>query len=336
MSLLPKRVFWSPQNLVLDVTNNCNLRCIMCLPQLLKQESKSMTFSEFLTATKDFSPRSVSIGATGEPLLNRNLGAMVKHLHERGTKIIITTNGTLVNKVADWIQLVDVLRVSIDACTEETYETIRRSDEFEGLVSNIREIVLLGRPLIRFEYIIMSVNYEEMAQFIGFCRDLNVEGAFFRLFQELQLPEESVERLSNVPKIQQEIMRALRSAEMLKVRTNLQDLSTKLTYIKQRYAREQITDDRRKHICLLPWLQLFVRVDGEAGPCCDLLEVSNVSVGNIFQDEHVWNSNKMKEVREIFVKKRNYDLYLSCQSCEFSGWKQLLKWTALMPRWFSK
>ena len=180
----------------------------------------------------------------------------------------------------------------------------------------------------------MSVNCKQITDFIVFAKSLDV-GVFFRLFRGSKLPYNPKFDFYNIPELEKKLLNARRMAKRLKVKSNLPDLCKKLDYIKQIYSREKVTDDRKKHVCLLPWVQLFVRVDGETSPCCDLLEISNYSTGNIFKTKNVWNSDSMIKLRKIFLKKKNYEKFESCKECEFLYWKQLLKWTKLVPRWFT-
>ena len=332
--MLPKIVFWQPQNMMIDPTNNCNLHCIMCRTQKLKQNTISWSYLDFLYATKSFSPRSISLGATGEPLLNNHIKSMINNLHKRRIKVTLNTNGTLLQKLGDdWLHQLSLIKISIDSPSEETYTIIRQNKNFQQLLDTIKKISFFKKPKIRLEYVVMSTNYHEMPNFIKLCKTLNVS-CFFRLFEGLQQPSQTIEKLANVPEIGEELYKALLVADALNVQTNLRNLCRKLPYIKQYYLRNPIIDDRRKHICLLPWLQLFIRVDGETSPCCNLLENGKYSTGNIFQTHDIWNSQTMQNLREIFLQKKNYDLFAPCSRCEYMDWKQLISWTRLIPGWF--
>jgi len=331
---LPKKVYWSPQNIMIDITNNCNLHCIMCRPQILKTKSLVWSYLDFLFVVNHFSPRSISIGATGEPLLNKHISSMIHCLHKKRIKVILNTNGTLLKDFTeDWLQELDLIKISIDAPNETVYKFIRQNENFLQLVDTVKKITYLKKPRVRFEYVIMSQNYYEMSNFIKFCKELKTT-CFFRLFEGLQLQEQNVKDYMNVSEIEMELNKAQIVAKDLNVQTNLPDLCKKMQYVRQYYNREKIVDDRRKHICLLPWLQFFVRVDGETCPCCNLLENDMFSVGNIFQISNVWNSQKMIDLRCLFLKKKNYDLFSTCAKCEFLYWKQLWQWTKLIPGWF--
>lgn len=331
---LPKRAYWSPQSLILDVTNNCNLRCIMCRPQLLKENSESWSFIDFLVATRNLAPRSASLGGTGEPLLNKSLGEMVEHLYVKGIKPILNTNGTMLSSAGAWLQKVHLMKVSMDAANEETYKTIRGNVGFQELLNNIRKVTRIHVCRVRLEYVVMSTNYREMLDFIKLAKELGVDGVFFRLYQGMDLPANLDEGFRKVPDLVYELHRTNKVAASLHVKSNLPDLCLKGGYIGERYACAAIHDDRRRRTCLVPWLQLFIRADGEASPCCDLSEVAHISVGNVFKEKNVWNSTKMQSLRTAFRRKDNYDLYAPCQACEFIDWHQLLKWTNLVFGWW--
>lgn len=330
---LPKYVFWSPQSLILDITNNCNLRCIMCRTQLLKEKSITWNYLDFLTATKNFSPRGVALGGTGEPFMNKELGSMIENLYDRGIKVTVNTNGTLLGNVGNWLKKVNLFKISLDACTPESYKLIRGDGDFREIISNIKKI-REQEISVRLEYVVMSINYKEIKEFIQFAKGLKVNGVFFRLFQGTNLPKDPEIDFCYIPTLKEELLIAKQTAKKLKIRSNLPDLCQKLDYIKRRYSGEKIIDNRRDHICLLPWLQFFIRADGETAPCCQLLELEDLSTGNVFETNNIWNSDKMKKLRNLFLYKKNYDIFSSCQDCEFLDWRQLLKWTKLVPRWF--
>ncbi len=336
--ILPTKLFWSPQSIIMDPTNNCNYSCLMCRVQTQKtQKDAEWTFNEYLTTIKNFKPRSVAVGATGEPLLCRDIDKIVMNLKKRKHMVILNTNASLLDKNIDWVANVDLMKISLDAYTPEKYKLIRGREDFFRVINNVREIVNRGLSKVRFEYVVMSNNYEEMAEFVKFTHDVGADGAFFRLYQGLNLPDALNEELSNVPNILVELDRALKVANELGVLTNLKDLCGKQEYIIQKYEDpNQVKDDRNKHVCLLPWLQLFIRADGETSFCCSLLEINDISLGNVFTQENVWNSPTAIKLRIRFLRKENYKLFDPCKSCEYIGWRQLIKWINLVPSWWTK
>jgi len=330
--ILPTKIFWSPQNMIIDPSDVCNYQCIMCRCQQDKSTQNIIwSFEDYKKAMKNFKPKIVAVGATGEPLLCPDADKIVTDLKQRRCKVILNTNASLLGDNLDWVSSLDLMKVSLDTCEEKLYKFIRGGD-LKALTENLREVIERKLCKVRFEYVVMSNNYKQMSEFIEFTSDIGADGAFFRLYEGYDLGDELNEELSNVPFIVEEIKRALDTSTKLGVQSNLKDLYGKQDYVVQRYtATNLIKDNRKNSTCLLPWLQLYIRADGEASPCCGLLELDNVSIGNVFSDENVWNSDKAINLRKDFLKKANYSKYQTCKTCEYIDWKQLLKWAALSP-----
>src|SRR5690242_21964227 len=83
----------SPFQMTLSLTNRCNFRCEYCHIPL--QHRDEMTTAEWCAAIDDLSRagmgRASLIG--GEPLLRKDVGAIVDHLHARGVHVAMNTNG---------------------------------------------------------------------------------------------------------------------------------------------------------------------------------------------------------------------------------------------------
>jgi len=325
------KVLWSPINVVADINNTCNLNCIMCHPQLVKLQDQIWSLEKFKIVLERFKPRSVVLGASGEPLLNRDLKYMTNYSKKKGCKNILSTNGVTLNQNLDWIvKTVDVLKLSLDASTESTYRVIRRNPGFYKILNCVKG---LNSPRVRFEFVVMSKNYKEMESFIDLAYFSGAEYVFFRVLNPDGLPQKIVEDLTCVPLLRKEINKAFIRAKILKVKTNLGDLLKNVKYIEKRYRNKPIQDDRRKHVCLLPWVQLYVSVNGECGHCCNLTEMGSVSVGNIFKGDDVWNGEKMRNMRKLFSTRKNYDIFKECSVCEYLSFSRLLLWTRLIPTW---
>lgn len=130
----------------------CTLDCVYC--QVGKTTKKTVARSSF------FSPEDivdeivreahrnkiidiVTFSGSGEPTLNKDLGAIVKAVKKRiSTPIAIITNGTLLNRpdVRNDVAQADVLMPSLDAGTEEVFlrinkpaSSVRLEEMIEGL-----------------------------------------------------------------------------------------------------------------------------------------------------------------------------------------------------------
>ncbi|MFN8559201.1 MAG: radical SAM/SPASM domain-containing protein [Dehalococcoidia bacterium] len=141
-----------PDELYLEVTNRCNLRCRTC-PQYfgMAEPFHTLEWPRFRAITDQFPVlRRVMLHGIGEPLLNPDLGRMIRHLKERGAYVLFNTNGLLLRgrRAGDLAASgLDELRVSIDGGTAATYRTVRGVDGFDRILANLRRFAALKADL---------------------------------------------------------------------------------------------------------------------------------------------------------------------------------------------
>ena len=141
----PPSVYW------LDITRECNLRCVMC-PQSkgLKPLSPKMPLDLFKRIIDDVceSRPLVKLYMTGEPLLHEDLFEMIDYASAAGCRTGVHTNGTLLT--ADVSERIlssglSFLSFSFDGCSPQVYEQLRPPAKFEQVESNIHRYLDLRR-----------------------------------------------------------------------------------------------------------------------------------------------------------------------------------------------
>ena len=85
----------------LEITNVCNMSCSFCAGTSRKKHF--LTIPEFRILAEKIRPHSefLYFHLMGEPLLHPEIETFLKISHEKGFRVIITTNGTLLSKVSD-------------------------------------------------------------------------------------------------------------------------------------------------------------------------------------------------------------------------------------------
>lgn len=347
----PRKMAGRSINIQLDPTSSCNLRCAMCIREDLDEahKNKNMTLEEFRYIYDLTQPRSINMAATGEPLLNRDFLEMIRYAKKvNHGKIITSTNLTTVNeKIAREIveSRLDILKISVDAATEETYLKIRRRPFFKRIIENtkmisaIKQQIHSDKPQMRFEFVIQKDNYQEMKPLIELSRKIGMNYVFFRVLEvEGLAPGKKMKLLNGIDTVdmQAELEKAYRAAKKLRVRTNLPDLVRDFSSLAFKYGQNstQRLEREKRGVCLLPWFQIFVSVNGDVSVCCNLGVIEKAYVGNIFRDGYseVWNGSKMQRLRQIFRERRNYSQFKVCRDCAYPmNFSTLLKWTSLMP-----
>lgn len=119
-----------PRHIFIETTANCNLACSYCPREKIKENMDYGLFKEIVDEASHYGPRSFSLHLFGEPLLYPHILeaiAYIKSKNRRNT-ILLTTNGTVLNKFNKSLEKVDRIIWSYRAnnFTEETIALLRR------------------------------------------------------------------------------------------------------------------------------------------------------------------------------------------------------------------
>lgn len=163
----------------IEPTVACNLDCITCFRNAWDQPIGRMsdeTFERFFAGLKEMSPLpSVYFGGIGEPLFHPKTISWIKRIKELGVKVELITNGTILNeKIAR--QLIDagldILWVSLDGATPESYEDVRLGAELPVVLENLRRLFRMRggghfpTPEIGVAFVAMKRNIADLPRII--------------------------------------------------------------------------------------------------------------------------------------------------------------------------
>ncbi len=132
-----------PVCVYLEVTNRCNLLCETCPRTFEALEPPADMTWELFTSIVDQLPnlKRAVLHGVGEPMLVRELPAMIRYLKARNVHVLFNTNGTLLREKR-FRELIDAgldeLRVSLDAADAATYATVRGKPFFDRIVRDVR------------------------------------------------------------------------------------------------------------------------------------------------------------------------------------------------------
>ena len=143
----PRLVFW-------EVTKGCNLRCIHCRATATELSSPTDLPTEkalaIINQIAEFS-NPILVLSGGEPLFRRDIFQLARYGTDRGLRVALATNGTLVTKsVATKIVDAGVRRVSmsLDGADAETHDSFRGiPGAFENTLQGFRNLQELGMSL---------------------------------------------------------------------------------------------------------------------------------------------------------------------------------------------
>jgi MoaA/NifB/PqqE/SkfB family radical SAM enzyme len=135
----------------LDITRQCNLKCLMC-PQSrgLALRPAQMPLSMLKSIVDDICGNRplIKLYTSGEPLLHDGLFEIIDYAGVRACRTMIHTNATsLTPEISRRIlsSSLTFLSFSFDGCSREVYERLRPPAEFAEVQSNIRQYLDLRR-----------------------------------------------------------------------------------------------------------------------------------------------------------------------------------------------
>lgn len=306
LSMVPCR----PTTLVFNITDNCNSRCITCR-QWRHASVGEMDTGEVggvLAQAKALGIRNIEF-AGGEPLLRRDLPAIVKVADDLGfADLSITTNGLLVTeeKAVSLIENgLDGFSISIDG-TAAVHDTVRGvKGGFERSTGAIR--TLLGLRESRYPDLaitigttVMKPTVPEILKMVTLARDLGITCGFNLLnsslyffrdvdTSDLWIPAEDRDRLDDLV------------AELHRIKSLHPGLISK-SYSSIEYMKEYFQDPRRGDIpCHLGYEKVYVGPHGEVYSGCWALPPMG-TVRETPLSEIISSEAYRQRLKEMFLK----------------------------------
>jgi MoaA/NifB/PqqE/SkfB family radical SAM enzyme len=179
-----------PSQVIIDVTEVCNLACIHCPQPRFKRSPHysarcldPQLSAKAVDEVRQYGRQTVQYlryTGEGEPLIHDGIYEMLTYavLHS-GTTVTLTTNGTLLNQVRLEKLLatgVNVVDISIDAFNPETYARIRVNGNLEVTRANVLNLIRASKQgkshlKVVVSFIEQPQNAHEAQDFQAFWED---------------------------------------------------------------------------------------------------------------------------------------------------------------------
>jgi len=246
------------------------------------QKPALLSFDRFARAFAPFEEACllVSFQMFGEPTVNDALPDMIAHAHQRGCATYVSTNlqrddGTYLKHLVS--SGLDLLTISLDAATPETYGKMKPGGDHDLLMKNVQTLFRLKRsatrfPAVGFQVLVTRHNEREVPAVRALARKLGAD--YVDCKSVLFLPDSSW-------------------------------LSEDSRYHISRYRKQRAE-------CPMPWTNITLLSNGRYFPCCAFpgeYDLGGLD-GNPY--ERVWNGNPLQEIREGF---RTGTLCSLCREC---------------------
>lgn len=159
----------------LSVTDECNYRCVFCMPTNPKffKNEELLTVAEIDRLVKLFSSLGVDeIKLTGgEPLVRNDLPQIIQAIHTYVKTISMTTNGYYLSSKLPELQKSGLsrLNVSVHSLNENKYRKITGGGNLKAAVNGINTAIKLGMAPIKINMTVMrGFNDDEILDFVDF------------------------------------------------------------------------------------------------------------------------------------------------------------------------
>jgi len=176
-----------PDTLQVSLTNRCNLRCKMCHVWENYRPESELSFGEIkaiIDQAADWGIKELNL-CGGEPLLNPACFRVIKHAKLKGMKVILTTNGTVINEptARDLIETkVDIICVSLDAATAAVHDRMRGQEgAYQKIIQGIESLNKYSenfRPIRVLIFTLHNENLDELLDYIRLAKKLQADAIY--------------------------------------------------------------------------------------------------------------------------------------------------------------
>lgn len=304
-----------PTTLMLELTNRCNLRCVICPRQYDYGKKLVMGDMDMDLRRKiidETYPYLQSVGLTGmgETLLARNLVDTARYIKalKKSIIIFISTNANipsfidLVTPVLPWI---DTVQISIDG-VGDLYESMRPGSSFGMLCDNINGLVPLAACHdvdIMFNMVVTELNYHHMLSVLELAHDMGVRYVNYNCFN-----------LASVTDIDTDYYDFYSSDRFLEKLNEIR--KTAGSYKDIEVTGLDAFSQVGKISCPLLYNHFQINYDGEVPPCCSKPFSKEYSFGNVTGSsvKDVLNSPRARAFRHAWFTGTPHRF---CHKCNF-------------------
>lgn len=310
-----RKSYGYPFKLIIDPTSICQLQCPLCPTGQgdLSRGKGLMSMEDYKRIVDEVAPYTICLDLFnwGEPLLHNHLPEMIEYANKKGlvTRVSVNLNHFSKEMAKSIVESqLDVMVLSIDGASPETYVQYRRGGDFNKVIEHVKWIVEEKRkqksqkPLMEWQFLIMKHNEHEILLAKKMAAEIGVDKVAFRpvrcdMGKEVFMTDEM---------------------KLKKTRSWLPS-TDKLS----RYDYEKKERKIQYKYCPHLWTKSIVNWDGSVSPCCGIYNRA-YDFGNAFQEKSlkaVWNNPTYQRAREMVANlDKDAKDNIVCKNCLITGY----------------
>lgn len=327
-----------PRRIVLELTNDCNLQCVMC-GRFDANFKKTYFKAEWLYRLEPIlrHVEEVTLMGWGEPTIHPDFVKMLEFIHALGPRIYFCTNGmTLTTLRADIFRnQVDIIAVSMDGSTAEKNRDMRRGADFALITGAIADLVKernaqkLAYPYINFVTTLTTDTISDFPDIVRLAGSLGIEEAkavYLTAFSQRMADKTLYNRQEEVRRAFEE---ALRISEQIGVDVKLPAIQG-----------DEPSGDKSHKQCYQPWRDFFIGSDGFVRPCMSTaLKFFHIDALKTF--EAMWRHPSLVDFRRrVNIEGKMDGGCAACYQSSHANWNRRCAFLqldgAFSPQWESE
>jgi radical SAM protein with 4Fe4S-binding SPASM domain len=301
-----------PIHVEIDPTSACQQNCLRCSYKqnidgqrdyLIHQKGVSIPYSRFkdlIEEMRNLGVLAITLSGGGEPLVYPRIEDIISKILSENLKLGIITNLS-VNMDPKLLSRAVWIRVSLDAATRDTYNTLHRPSNkkaFDLVLDNIQSLSALNTHLdLGVNFLIQPENRHEVLDAAKLVKEA---GAKYIRFVPA-IATESIDYNKILSEIRPDLLRSL----------DLIDDHFHVFVIEERFDALE-GQEKSYSFCYKQEIHPLIGADGNVYPCCLLKYYDRHVLGSILEESFatVWEGPK----RRAWLQNLNVD---ECPPCWF-------------------
>lgn len=308
------------KELIVSITNRCNLKCKMCGIPFASNDGE-MSTAELKKLIRDvslFNPRSI-VFSGGEPLLRKDLFELISFTRQYKINTCLTTNGILVSKEVA-LRLAEaglgIINISIEG-PQDVHDNLRGKGSFKKAIEAIENLTK-NNIETTIATVVCKQTYGYLPELIKLAHQFGITTVKFQAFSEIFLQNRDKKKdflipKSNFGRVKEKIEETIQLSQRFHIATNpVSYLSMLSSYLCGIGMPRPVND------CYALWTSCPVSPEGYVYPCWTL---SDKVIGNIKEVSilDLWDSKRHNFIRNLIKEKGCSGCLMSCYDENFGS-----------------
>jgi len=257
---------------------------------------------------------------TGESLLNKKFPELMQQIRGKEIFTFMTTNLSFRftdRQIDDIIHSgINLIGVSLDGITQDSYERYRVNGDYALVVSNMsrfikrRDELGLKYPLIEWRYLVFKHNEHEIESVRKQAKELKVDLLeFAEGYAPKDDPDAPVQRLESFS------VRPAMTGPAFDAAIRAKNTLMRRMLMRQKLEHRVPPESLKYQKCDWHYFSSYWYPDGGVGPCCIATDISEdfgrITMSNDFSD--VWNGEGYRDARSLFHDRGSSNSF--CKRC---------------------